>query len=187
MSMGLTTNRGEPMDLNYIRKLVKLLSESDVDEIEIEEEGKKIRVAKHQNARQSSPFWPALLPPSYPYQQSGLAPEAFSGLPVAPPASVPAPAREPVPAPAVEAAPPKQFHEIKSPIVGTFYRAPAPDAAPFVQLGTVVESGTVLCIVEAMKLMNEIESDIAGRIARILVENGQPVEYDQPLFLVETL
>jgi acetyl-CoA carboxylase biotin carboxyl carrier protein len=77
------------------------------------------------------------------------------------------------------------LHEVKSPIVGTFYRAPAPDAAPFVQVGATVEPGTVLCIVEAMKLMNEIECDMAGRIAKILVENGQPVEYDQTLFLVE--
>jgi acetyl-CoA carboxylase biotin carboxyl carrier protein len=89
-------------------------------------------------------------------------------------------------APAATApAPPAQYHEIKSPIVGTFYRSPAPDAAPFVQVGTTVESGTVLCIVEAMKLMNEIESDVAGKIVKIMVENGQPVEYDQTLFLVE--
>jgi acetyl-CoA carboxylase biotin carboxyl carrier protein len=69
--------------------------------------------------------------------------------------------------------------------VGTFYRAPAPDAAPFVQVGAMVEPGSVLCIVEAMKLMNEIESDVAGKIVKIMVENGQPVEYDQTLFLVE--
>ncbi len=78
-----------------------------------------------------------------------------------------------------------KYHEIKSPIVGTFYRAPAPDAAPFVQIGTEVQPGTVLCIVEAMKLMNEIESDVRGKIVRIMVENGQPVEYDQTLFLLE--
>jgi len=77
------------------------------------------------------------------------------------------------------------MHEVKSPIVGTFYRAPAPDAAPFVQVGSSVEVGAVLCIVEAMKLMNEIECDMAGKVAKILVENGQPVEYDQTLFLVE--
>ena len=83
------------------------------------------------------------------------------------------------------AAPAPQYHEIKSPIVGTFYRSPAPDAAPFVQVGSTVEPGAVLCIVEAMKLMNEIEADVAGKIAKIMVENGQPVEYDQTLFLVE--
>jgi acetyl-CoA carboxylase biotin carboxyl carrier protein len=78
-----------------------------------------------------------------------------------------------------------QYHEIKSPIVGTFYRSPAPDAAPFVQVGSTIEPGAVLCIVEAMKLMNEIEADVSGKIAKIMVENGQPVEYDQTLFLVE--
>jgi acetyl-CoA carboxylase biotin carboxyl carrier protein len=96
--------------------------------------------------------------------------------------------------PAVEAAPatpaaavpaPANVHEIKSPIVGTFYRSPSPDASPFVQVGSAIQSGTVLCIVEAMKLMNEIESDVSGKIVKIMVENGQPVEYDQVLFLVE--
>ena len=90
----------------------------------------------------------------------------------------------PVPVPTVVPSP--GLHEIKSPIVGTFYRAPAPEAPPFVQMGTSITPGTVLCIVEAMKLMNEIESDVAGKIVKILVENGQPVEYDQTLFLVET-
>ena len=78
-----------------------------------------------------------------------------------------------------------KYHEIKSPIVGTFYRAPAPDADPYVEVGQVVQSKTVLCIIEAMKLMNEIESDVGGRITKILVENGQPVEYNQTLFLIE--
>jgi acetyl-CoA carboxylase biotin carboxyl carrier protein len=77
------------------------------------------------------------------------------------------------------------FHEIKSPIVGTYYRSPAPDAAPFIQVGSVIRPGAVLCIIEAMKLMNEIEADVAGKIVKIMVENGQPVEYDQTLFLVE--
>jgi acetyl-CoA carboxylase biotin carboxyl carrier protein len=77
------------------------------------------------------------------------------------------------------------LHEIKSPIVGTFYRAPAPDADSYVQIGDVVSAGSVLCIVEAMKLMNEIESDVSGKIVKILVENGKPVEYNQPLFLLK--
>ena len=77
------------------------------------------------------------------------------------------------------------LHEIRSPIVGTFYRAPAPDADSYVQVGSVVSPGSVLCIVEAMKLMNEIESDVSGKIVKILVENGKPVEYNQPLFLIE--
>ena len=101
-----------------------------------------------------------------------------------PPAGVPgqaAPPPTPPPPPVLSS----NVHEIKSPIVGTFYRAPAPDADPFVQVGSVIEAGTVLCIVEAMKLMNEIESDVSGRITKILVESGQPIEYDQTLFLVE--
>jgi acetyl-CoA carboxylase biotin carboxyl carrier protein len=155
------------MDLNYVRKLVKLLSESAVDEIEIEEEGKKIRVAK--NAHPVS-VYQGPVPPQAALQPGSSPPQAFlpdaSGQP-APPVT------------------PEQFHEIKSPIVGTFYRSPAPEAAPFVQVGSVIRPGAVLCIVEAMKLMNEIEADVAGKIVKIMVENGQPVEYDQTLFLVE--
>ena len=156
------------MDLNYVRKLVKLLSESAVDEIEIEEEGKKIRVAKN--------------PHPAPVYQGQFAPAAAP--PPAPGAPAPSPADAggeitPLPAPTAH------LHEIKSPIVGTFYRSPAPDAAPFVQVGSVIHPGAVLCIVEAMKLMNEIEADVDGKIVKIMVENGQPVEYDQTLFLVE--
>lgn len=159
------------MDLAYVKKLIKLLSDSQVDEIEIEQEGKKIRVVKHSKNSVGA----------HPYSN----PTAH--LPHAAPAvAVPMPSATPsVPAPVPEQSATTKHHEIRSPIVGTFYRAPAPDAAPFVELGSAVEPGTVLCIVEAMKLMNEIESDISGRIVKILVENGQPVEYDQALFLVE--
>jgi acetyl-CoA carboxylase biotin carboxyl carrier protein len=162
------------MDLSLVKKLVKLLSESDVDEIEIEEEGKKIRIAKHpqHTATPSAPaFWPTDAP-----RQGGALAEV----------SAPAPAPGVVQAPAPSgAASSSNLTEIHSPIVGTFYRAPAPDAAPFVQVGSDIQPGTVLCIVEAMKLMNEIESDVAGRVAKVMVENGQPVEYDQVLFLIQ--
>jgi acetyl-CoA carboxylase biotin carboxyl carrier protein len=87
---------------------------------------------------------------------------------------------EPEPAP-----PPKKYKEIRSPMVGTFYRAPSPEANPYVQVGDYITKGKVLCIIEAMKLMNEIESDVEGKIVKIMVENAQPVEYDQVLFLVE--
>ena len=162
------------MDLTLIKKLVKLLSESDVDEIEIEEEGKKIRVAKHAQrggaVQMAAPAqWVAEAP----------RPAAVQAAPVAAPAAAPDPAA----APAAPVA--ANIHQIKSPIVGTFYRQPAPDAAPFVQVGSTIQPGNVLCIIEAMKLMNEIEADVAGKIVRILVENGQPVEYDQVLFEVE--
>ena len=155
------------MDLNLVRKLVKLLSESDVDEIEIEEEGKKIRIAKHPSRFAMAP------------QVAPLYPVAEAARPPAPAASAPGLAPGPQPAPSAN------IHEVRSPIVGTFYRAPAPDAAPFVQVGSEVQAGNVLCIIEAMKLMNEIESDSAGTVVKVLVENGQPVEYDQVLFILE--
>ena len=157
------------MDLNYVKRLVKLLSESDVDEIEIEEEGKRIRLARHAT---TSPAVPAGYPPP------GVIPAAVQGIPMASPSAV-SPSAFPL---SPEGA---GHHEIKSPIVGTFYRAPSPDAVPFVQVGSSIQPGTALCIIEAMKLMNEIEADVAGKIVKILVENGQPVEYDQTLFLVE--
>jgi acetyl-CoA carboxylase biotin carboxyl carrier protein len=149
------------MDLSYVKKLIKLVSESDVHEIEIEEEGKKVRVTKASHVQ---------------------APVMMQAPGAQVPAAAPAPSPVP-PAPHAPAA--SKLHEVKSPIVGTFYKAPAPDAAPFVSIGTHVEPGTVLCIVEAMKLMNEIESDAAGTVVKIMVENGQPVEYGQVLFLVE--
>ncbi len=158
------------MDLNYVKKLVKLLSESNVDEIEIEEDGKKVRLVKH-----GAPVQAATAPAiARSIQEVAL-----------PTSAAPTPLHLVTSAASTAAAPAAQYHEIKSPIVGTFYRSPAPDAAPFVQVGSTVEPGTVLCIVEAMKLMNEIEADTAGKIVKVMVENGQPVEYDQTLFLVE--
>jgi acetyl-CoA carboxylase biotin carboxyl carrier protein len=162
------------MDLTLVKKLVKLLSESDVDEIEIEEEGKKIRIAKNPHrggaVQVAPPQWIAEAPHPGSYAQPQVAPSSA-------PAATGAAAAEPAIA--------SNIHLIRSPIVGTFYRAPAPDAAPFVQVGAVIQPGAVLCIIEAMKLMNEIEADVAGKVVKVLVENGQPVEYDQVLFEVE--
>jgi acetyl-CoA carboxylase biotin carboxyl carrier protein len=165
-------NLGMSMDLAYLKKVIKLIEKSDVDEIEIEEEGKKIRVAKHKNSQS-----PSLMPAAYQMPvpvtpTPSAAPEP--ALPAAGPSSAQAPAKTET-----------KSHEVRSPIVGTFYRAPAPDAEPYVEVGQEVSVGTVLCIVEAMKLMNEIESDVNGRIVQILVENGKPVEYNQPLFVIE--
>ena len=160
------------MDLNYIKKLVKLVDESGVDEIEIEEEGAKIRVSK---SRHNSSAAPVYLP-------QYISQPPFQPQPAVDQKVNPAPSAEPVAAPKAEE---KKYHEVRSPIVGTFYSAPAPNADPYVQIGSSVQEGTVLCIIEAMKLMNEIESDSAGKVAQILVQNGQPVEYNQPLFLVE--
>ena len=155
------------MDLAYVKKVIKLIEKSDVDEIEIEEEGKKIRVAKHKN-QQPTYVQAAVQPP----------PQVLSSTPA--PSLAAAPAQLPP-----NGKPEMKYHEVRSPIVGTFYRAPAPDAEPYVEIGQNVSVGSVLCIVEAMKLMNEIESDVSGRLAQILAENGKPVEYNQGLFLIE--
>ncbi len=157
------------MDLRYLKKLMKLLATSEVDEIEVEEEGIRIRIAKSKNNAVTA-YQP--IPVNVPAVSSP--PPAASSSSAANPAEPVAPVKAEV-----------QYHEIKSPIVGTFYRAPAPDADPYVEVGQMVQPGTVLCIIEAMKLMNEIESDVAGRIAKICVENAKPVEYNQTLFLIE--
>jgi len=159
------------MDLSYIKKIIKLVEHSDVDEIEIEEEGKKIRVAKNRAQSGGGPQFYQLpqFPAGYPQ-----VPQGNQG-----PAAAPAPPAE------EKAKPEKKYHEIKSPIVGTFYRAPSPDAEPYVEVGQTVKPGDVLCIVEAMKLMNEIESDVAGKVVKVVVENAKPVEYGQVLFLID--
>jgi len=150
------------MDLAYLKKLVHIVERSSIDEIEVEEEGLRVRVARniHGNSSAVNASAPA---------------HSVSTLPASPAAAV-------SPAPTT---PEKKYHEVKSPIVGTFYRAPAPDADPYVDVGQMVQPKTVLCIIEAMKLMNEIECDAAGKIVSILVENGKPVEYNQTLFLIE--
>lgn len=152
------------MNLTLLKKLVRILEKSGVDEIEVEEEGLRVRLAK--NSRGTAA-------PEGPHHVS-VANFPVTHLPEAP---------APAPAPAVPAA--AKFHEVRSPIVGTFYRAPAPDADPYVEVGEMVQPKTVVCIIEAMKLMNEIETEIGGRVVKILVENGQPVEYNQVLFHVE--
>lgn len=157
------------MDLNLIKKLVKILETSDVTDIEIEENGTKIKVAKKIRVAQPvQTFAPVQSQtPSVSVQHKEES--------------------KPVEKKPVDESSEANLHTVRSPIVGTFYRAPAPDADPYVQVGDVVSVGTVLCIVEAMKLMNEIESDINGKIVKILVENGKPVEYNQPLFLIQPM
>jgi acetyl-CoA carboxylase biotin carboxyl carrier protein len=154
------------MDISYIKKIIKLVEHSGIDELELEEEGKRIKVArKRKNDAIAQPADNNQLPvPNIVHTQI---------QPHVEPAKVEALSKE------------SQYHEIRSPIVGTFYRAPAPDAEPYVEIGQSVRTGSVLCIVEAMKLMNEIESDCDGTIMKIMVENGKPVEYNQVLFLVE--
>jgi acetyl-CoA carboxylase biotin carboxyl carrier protein len=154
------------MDIPYIKKIIKLVEHSGIDELELEEEGKKIRVARRRKV--------------------GTSDETSESIqsPVTHIVQAPQPVQDVRPA-AQEVTAGPQYHEIRSPIVGTFYRAPAPDAEPYVNAGQIVKTGAVLCIVEAMKLMNEIESDCDGTIVKIMAENGKPVEYNQVLFLIE--
>jgi acetyl-CoA carboxylase biotin carboxyl carrier protein len=156
------------MNLSYIKKIIKLVENSSIDEIEIEEEGTKIKVARNRNSGifvQSANTAPMGVPqyvPSRNHQHAESDHAASSG-----------------------GSPESKYHEVRSPIVGTFYRAPSPDAEPYVEVGQTVEVGSVMCIVEAMKLMNEIESDCNGTVVNIIAENGKPVEYNQVLFLIE--
>jgi acetyl-CoA carboxylase biotin carboxyl carrier protein len=156
------------MDLEIIKKLVKIVDSSSVTDLEIEESGLKIKIAK--KIRSSQVVTQAQIP------VASVQPVIQPTASVAGEGAKQKTEAEPVAA---------NLHEIRSPIVGTFYRAPAPDADSYAQVGTVVSPGSVLCIVEAMKLMNEIESDVSGKVVKILVENGKPVEYNQPLFLIE--
>ena len=153
------------MDIRKVKKLIELLEESNIDEIEIAEGEESIRISR------TSRIAAQMAPTQY----------------VAPaPAVVSAPAAEAVSAPAAEPAG-KQTpsdHAVKSPMVGTFYRAPSPTSSSFVEVGQAVQAGETICIVEAMKMMNQIEADKSGVVTAILVENGQPVEFDQPLITI---
>ena len=158
------------MDIRKIKKLIELIEDSDVAEIEINEGEESVRIS-----RTSSIPQPATVQVAAPYP----APAA--------PAPAPVPA---APAEAPSAAEPEgeqelTGHVIHSPMVGTFYRASSPGAKPFVEVGDSVTSGETLCIIEAMKILNQIEADTSGTVTRILVDNGQPVEYNQPLFVIE--
>ena len=151
------------MDLRKLKKLIDLVQESGIGEIEITEGEEKVRISRQSSGQ------PVIM-------AGGMQPMAMGGAPAAAaPAAV-----------AASVAPPEPTgHTLKSPMVGTFYRAPSPGAPNFVEVGQAVVKGQTLCIIEAMKLLNEIESDVAGRVKAILVENGQPVEYGQPLFVIE--
>ena len=164
------------MDIQEIKQLIKIVEKSDIGELEIEEEGRKIRISKTGSAGGPAGGINGMMNPVYlqapmpaPYPQSAP-----------PPGSAATPAPEPVEAPDSD-----RYYEVRSPMVGTFYRSPSPDADPYVDVGDMVTNGSALCIIEAMKLMNEIKSDHSGKIARIMVENSQPVEYNQVLFLIE--
>ena len=154
------------MDLRKLKTLIDLVAESGVSELEVTEGEDKVRIVKN----------PA--PVAAPAQQ------VYAPAPIAAAPTAPAAAASPA-APAPEAAPAAPAgHAVKSPMVGTFYRSPSPEAKAFVDVGSAVAVGDTLCIIEAMKLLNEIECDHAGVIKAILVENGQPVEYGEPLFII---
>ncbi len=155
-----------------IKRLIELVEDSEIDVLEVSSWGRRVKITRKQSS----------LNGSAPQVVNPVIPETVAY--VAPPAQAPAPATA---APAPEQAPEADANtvEIKAPMVGTFYAAPSPESPPFVKIGDSVGEGTVVCIVEAMKLMNEIESEVSGKISKALVENGQPVEFGQPLFLVD--
>ncbi|WP_118182228.1 acetyl-CoA carboxylase biotin carboxyl carrier protein [Paraburkholderia phosphatilytica] len=155
------------MDLRKLKTLIDLVSESGISELEVTEGEGKVRIVKN-----AAPVY--VQPPAAAYG---------APLPVAAPAPL-AGHEAPAAAAAAPAAAAPQGHVVTSPMVGTFYRSPSPGADPFVQVGDSVKDGQTLCIIEAMKLLNEIESDATGVVKEILVENGQAVEYGQPLFVV---
>ena len=157
------------MDLRKLKTLIDLVSESNVSELEITEAEGKVRIVKSAGVAAVAPM--------------AMPVPAVAAPVVAAPVAAPVPAAATAPAEAAPAAP--AGHAVKSPMVGTFYRSASPGAAPFVQIGSVVKEGETLCIVEAMKILNEIESDKSGTVTQILCENGQAVEYGQPLFVIE--
>jgi oxaloacetate decarboxylase alpha subunit len=163
--------KGATMNLKELKELIDMLKNTDITEIEIERSGVKVRVRKGGDVS----FHPVMPRMEYP-PASIVAPAVAE--PEKPAAAVPAPA--PVPAAALS----NQIR-VTSPIVGTFYRSSSPEKPPYVEVGDIVKKGQVLCIIEAMKLMNEIESETAGKVVQIIAENGQPVEYGQPLFVIE--
>lgn len=149
------------MDIRKVKKLIELLQESGIAELEITEGEDSVRIRRYPAAALSAP--------------AALAPETVQ----APPSATAAVAS----APAVETG--SGGHNVTAPMVGTFYDSPAPGAKPFVQIGSSVSEGDVLCIIEAMKMMNQIEADVSGTIVSVLVESGDPVEFGQPLFIIE--
>src|SRR5579872_6454778 len=161
------------MNSKELKELIEFLIEKDIAEFELERGDVKVKIKRagehtvvHPHA---DPRYYAVAPPPMPAMEMGAAPAAPAAAASAPPAK---PAQE------------EGLHTVKSPIVGTFYEAPSPGAPPFVKVGDTVEVGQVLCIVEAMKLLNEIESDVAGEIVKKLATNGQPIEYGQELFVI---
>ena len=167
------------MEIEAIKDILKLINRSNLDEVEIEKKDFRIKVRKN-SASESVVY--STIPVAAPQVAPMPAVQPVAAAPAEAPAKEAAPAKEP----AKEApAPSSKTIEVKSPMIGTFYRSANPDSDPFIQVGDTISKGQVLCIIEAMKLFNEIESEVEGKVVKILVDNSSPVEYDTPLFLVE--
>jgi acetyl-CoA carboxylase biotin carboxyl carrier protein len=155
------------MDIRKVKKLIELLEESGVSEIEIKEGEESVRISRHPTGTVHAYSSPMAYPPAAPGAPAGAVPAAL----------------------AASGSPPQPTHSpdqaVTAPMVGTFYAAPAPGAKPFVEIGSEVKQGDVLCIIEAMKMMNQIECDKPGRVVSVLVKNGDPVEFGQTLFVIE--
>lgn len=158
------------MNLNEIQDLIKFVSKSGVSEVEIEKKDFKI-IIKSESKKQEQIVYQAA-------PQVVAAPAPAASAPAAAPA---APAAAPAPAASEDS----KYITVKSPMIGTFYRSSSPDKDPFVQVGSTIQKGSPVCIIEAMKLFNEIESEVAGKVVKVLVDDASPVEYDQPLFLID--
>lgn len=157
------------MDIRKLKKLIELVEDSGIAELEITEGEESVRIGRYP---------PAGSQPSAP-------PAAYMAAPAAAPAEAQAPAADTGSSSSSGGSSVPEGHVIRSPMVGTFYRAPAPDAKPFVDVGDSVGPSDTVCIIEAMKMLNQIEAEVSGTVSEILVDNGQPVEYDQPLFVVK--
>lgn len=154
------------MDIRKVKKLIELLEESDVEELEIQEGDDSVRISRRRAQPESMQYF---APPGYPQANAPAQPQGL-------------PSQDEGGSDSASSAP--KGHCLCSPMVGTFYRAPSPTAKSFVEVGQQVSAGEVVCIVEAMKMMNQIEADKSGTISEILIENGQPVEFDQPMLVI---
>ncbi|MBS1668877.1 MAG: acetyl-CoA carboxylase biotin carboxyl carrier protein [Bacteroidetes bacterium] len=161
------------MDFKQIQELIKMINKSNIGEVTIEEKGFRLTIKQKEEPVQQLIAAPV-------QTQAIAAPQSFPQATAAQPVAEKAKAAEPVAVPASD-----NFITIKSPMIGTFYRSSSPDKPAFVSVGDEIDLGKVVCIIEAMKLFNEIESEVKGKIVKVLVEDATPVEYDQPLFLVE--
>jgi len=155
------------MDIRKVKKLIELLEESNINEIEIKEGEESVRISRNGGQAMAAPVAPV-----------------YAAAPAQSPQTAPVPAPVAAATDGAQSASVRDGHSLRSPMVGTFYRSPSPTSAAFVEVGQAVKAGDIVCIIEAMKMMNQIEADKSGTITAALVENGQPVEFDQPLFTI---